>query len=114
MCALGVFPIFVDNDPSKEQLLIKHRDYSRTSTDCFFTTMATSLAHSGHLSVHTFIPQCFNLSTVATFFCPQDGRFPGGYSTAVFPEWGGAARPLIPLTLFKTNIADFPTLLTEF
>ena len=96
MCALGVFPIFVDNDPSKEQLLIKHRDYSRTSTDCFFATMATSLAHSGHLSVHTFIPQCFNLSTVATFFCPQDGRFPGGYSTAVFPGWGSAARPLIP------------------
>ena len=39
MCALGIFPIFVDNDPSKEQLLSKHRDYSRTSTHGFFATM---------------------------------------------------------------------------
>ena len=31
------------------------------------------------------------------------------------PEWGGAARPSYPDPVFKTNIADFPTLFkTEF
>ena len=40
----------------------------------------------------------------------------GGGGTRYIPGWGGAARPLHTLTLFKTNIADFPTLrhLTQF
>ena len=33
---------------------------------------------------------------------------PGGGGTRYIPEWGGAAPHT--LTLFKTNIADFPTL----
>ena len=52
--------------------------------------------------------------------CPKDvegGGGGGGGGNRYLPVWGGAARLLIPhtSTLFKTNIADFPTLFkTEF
>ena len=44
-----------------------------------------------------------------------EGRAPGGGGTRYILGWGGAARTPYTLTLFKTNIADFPTLFkTEF
>ena len=52
----------------------------------------------------------FSLFGIGRFY----SRGGGGGGTRYITWWGGAARPLT-LTLFKTNIADFPTLFrTEF
>ena len=43
--------------------------YSRISTNGHLSTPAIFLANS------PYIHFCFNLSTTATFFCPQGGRY---------------------------------------
>ena len=45
------------------------RKYSWTSTNGHLSTTAIFWADS------SYIDSCFNLSTMATFFCPQGGRF---------------------------------------
>ena len=46
------------------------RKYSLTSTNGHLSTTAIFF-----LADSSYIDSCFNLSTVATFFCPQGGRF---------------------------------------
>ena len=47
---------------------------SRTSSNGHLSTTATSLQWPVFLADSPYIDSCFNLSTMATLFCPQDGH----------------------------------------
>ena len=48
---------------------------SRTFTNGHLSTTATSLQRPFFLADSPYIHSCFNLSTMATLFCPQDGHW---------------------------------------
>ena len=48
---------------------------SRTFTNGHLSTTATSLRRPVFLADSPYIDSCFNLSTMATLFCPQDGHW---------------------------------------
>ena len=52
---------------------VNNRRYGRTFTNGHLSTTATSLQRPFFLVDSPYIWACFNLSTTATFFCPQGG-----------------------------------------
>ena len=57
----------------------------------------------------------YNKTLLGKSLCPSLHRGPGGGGYSIYPLVGRCGRAPHTLTLFKTNIADFPTLFkTEF